>query len=156
AADFIADEFKKAGLQTFNNKTYKQGFAMVRPKFISVSATLDDNTVDPKNIIVITCQPELTIDQNSGYEIVKIDTGGSLSRKAAAFIRANKNYLVMVDESYAANFSRLTFLKQSLFKTDKNVIFVLENTAPKKFTIEAKHEINEQPLANVVGILPGK
>ena len=77
AADFIADEFKKAGLQTFNNKTYKQGFAMVRPKFISVSVTLDDNTVDPKNIIVITCQPELTIDQNSGYEIVKIDTGGS-------------------------------------------------------------------------------
>src|SRR5258705_2895135 len=60
AADFIADEFKKIGLQTFNNsKNYKQEFAMVHPKFVSASATFDGNAIDPKNIIVITCQPDL-------------------------------------------------------------------------------------------------
>ena len=33
AADFIADEFKKAGLQTFNGANgYRQDFAMVSPK----------------------------------------------------------------------------------------------------------------------------
>jgi len=155
AADFIADEFKKIGLQTFNNnKTYKEEFAIVHPKLISVWATFDGNAVDPKNIIIVTCQPQLKIDQTSGYEIAAIDAGGSLSRQAAAFTQANKNFLVIVNESYASTFLRL--MRRSLFKTDKNVIFVLGNILPKNFTIEATHEITEQALANVVGILPGK
>jgi len=156
-ADFISDEFKKIGLQTFNNsKTYKQEFAMIQPRLISLSVTLDGKSVSEKNIIVVTCQPELKIDQSSGYEITTINAGGSLSRQASSFVQANKNVVVMVDESYAANFSRLAFLKRSLFKTDKNIIFILGNLIPKTFFIEAKHEISEQPLANVVGILPGK
>ena len=77
AADFISDEFKKIGLQTLNNsKTYRQEFAMVRPKSVSVSAILDGNTADEKDIVIITCQPELKIDQTSGYEIAIISAGG--------------------------------------------------------------------------------
>ena len=53
-------------------------------------------------------------------------------------------------------FPGLTSLKRSLFKTDKNTVFVLYNGLPKNFTIEAKHEITEQKLSNVVGVLPGK
>jgi hypothetical protein len=157
AADFIADEFKKIGLQTLNNTgSYRQEFAMVKPKFISASATFDGNVIDQKNIIVVTCQPELKIDQTSGYEMGFIKPGNNLFREAAAFVQSNKNVLVLVDESFASNFSRLTFLKRSIFKTDKNTIFVLGNAVPKNFTVEAKHEITEQKLANVVGILPGK
>jgi hypothetical protein len=157
AADFIADEFKKIGLQTLNNTgSYRQEFAMVKPKFISASATFDGNVVDQKNIIVVTCQPELEIDQTSGYETGFIKPGGNLYREAAVFVQSNKNDLVLLDESFASYFSRLTFLKRSIFKTDKNTIFVLGNAVPKNFTVEAKHEITEQKLANVVGILPGK
>src|SRR5258705_13549689 len=69
AADFIADEFKKTGLQTSGNTgSYRQEFAMVKPKFINASAIFDGTAIDQKNIIVVTCQPELTIDQTSGYE----------------------------------------------------------------------------------------
>ena len=35
-------------------------------------------------------------------------------------------------------------------------MFVLTTTDPTTFTVEASHEITEQKLANVVGILPGK
>jgi len=136
-ADFISDEFKKIGLQTFNNsKTYKQEFAMIQPRLISLSVTLDGKSVSEKNIIVVTCQPELKIDQSSGYEITTINAGGSLSRQANSFVQANKNVVVMVDESYAANFSRLAFLKRSLFKTDKNIIFILGNSTPKLFQLK--------------------
>src|SRR5436190_3027304 len=118
AADLIAAEFKKVELQTFNNSNiYKQEFAMVQPRLISVSVTLDGKPVSEKNILIITCQPELKIDQNSGYEIATINAGGSLSRQASSFTQANKNVVVMVDESYVANFSRLAFLKRSIFKT---------------------------------------
>jgi Zn-dependent M28 family amino/carboxypeptidase len=157
AADFIADEFKKIGLQTFNDsKTYKQEFAVVRPKFISASASFDGNVIDPKNLIVITCQSNLHIDESSGYFFANIKEGESLFLAASAFIRANKNVIVLVYNSFASDFSRLMNLKRSIFKTDKNFVFVLMEASPKKFTIEAKHEIAEHALANVVGVLPGK
>jgi hypothetical protein len=157
AADFIADEFKKIGLQTFNNsRGYKQEFALVRPKFISASATFDGNAIDPKNIIVITCQPDLHIDEKSGYSFANIKAGENLSSAASKFIKANKNTIVFVDNSFASNFLRLTNFKRSIFKTDKNFVFVLADAVPSKFEIEAKHEITEQSLANVVGVLPGK
>jgi len=157
AADFIAAEFKAIGLQPWNNSgSYRQEFTLVRPKFTSASATFDGISMDPKNIMVVTCQPELKIDQNSGYEIAYIKAGANLRREAAAFVNFKKNLLVMVDESLAADFPRLSSLKRSLFKTDKNVVFVLSNTTPKDFLIGANHEITEQRLANVVGVIPGK
>ena len=157
AADFIVDEFKKIGLQTFNDsKTYKQEFAVVRPKFISASASFDGNVIDQKDLIVITCQPNLHIDESSGYSFANIKEGENLFSAASAFIRTDKNVIVLVDNSFASGFSRLTNLKRFIFKTDKNFVFVLLDVAPKKFTIEAKNEISEQALANVVGVLPGK
>jgi hypothetical protein len=157
AADFIADEFKKIGLQTWDNsKSYKQEFAVVRPRFISASANFDGQVIDQKNIIVITCQADLHIDQKSGYEIAYIKNGANLSTEAQKLLKANKNYLVLVDNSFASNFSRLSNLKRAIFKTDKNVVFVLSDTAPTKFEVESKHEITAQQLSNVVGVLPGK
>ena len=157
AADFIAAEFKAAGLQTFGTSgSYRQEFAVVRPKFISVSASFDEVALDPKNVIVVTCFPDLAITNACGYETATIKAGGNLFREAAAMVTSGKNLLVMVDSSYASTFSRLSGLKRSLFKSDKTQVFVLGNTLPKTFSVEAKHEITEQKLANVVGILPGK
>lgn len=157
AADFIADEFKKAGIQTFNGASgYKQEFTMVTPKFSNGSCTFDNNEVDFKNVMVITCQPGLFINEKSGYEKIKLEAGKNLNSEAQKLIRTGKNYLVLVDTSYAKNFSRLSFLKRSMFKIDNSVVFVLTTENPATFTVEARHEITEQKLANVVGMLPGK
>ena len=157
AADFIADEFKKAGLQTMNgNNGFKQEFAMVRTKFISVTGNFDGEALDAKNIIVVTCFPQLKINQASGYEKVIIKVGDTLQNAARKLVRSKKNLLVLIDKSFAGNFGNLTRLKNSMFKTDKSVVFVLTDKDPAKFEIEAVHEVTEQKLANVVGILPGK
>jgi hypothetical protein len=157
AADFIANEFKTIGLQTWNNSgNYKQEFAMVRSKINSVTATVDGSAIDPKNIAIISCKAELKIDQSSGYEIVTIKPGGNLFREISAYTQPAKNVLVLVDTSYASNFSRLSSSRRAIFSTDKNTVFVLTSSIPKNFSIEAKLEITEQKLANVVGVLPGK
>ena len=117
---------------------------------------MDGNVLEEKNIIVITSQPDLHIDQSSGYEIATIRSGANLFREASAFLQANKNLLVLVDKSFASNFGRLAGLKRAIFKSDKNVVFLLADVAPAKFEINARHEISEQKLANVVGILPGR
>jgi hypothetical protein len=157
AADFIASEFKAIGLQTCNNSgSYRQEFAMVRPKFISASATFDGVNIDQKSIMVVTCQPKLTINQGSGYEKTFIKAGDNLQTEARKLVRSNKNILALVDKSFANSFGNLARLKSSMFKTNTNVVFVLADTDPASYTIEAVHEITEQKMANVVGILPGK
>ena len=157
AADFIAGEFKKAGLQTMpGNSGFRQEFAMVRTKFVSASAVFDRVALEQKNIVAVTCQPQLKIDERSGYEIVFIKTGANLQTEARKLIRSNKNLLVLVENSFANSFGNLSRLKSSMFKTATNVVFVLADTAPDTWAVEAVHDITEQKMANVVGVLPGK
>ncbi|MBL7746411.1 MAG: M20/M25/M40 family metallo-hydrolase [Chitinophagaceae bacterium] len=157
AADFIAAEFKKAGLQPMKNGgSFRQEFAMVRTKFISAAAQFDGNNIEQKNIIAVTSQPQLKIDNNSGYEKVFIKAGANLQTEARKLIRSNKNLLVLVDKSFTNSFGNLARLKSSMFKTNTNVVFVLADTDPAAWSIEAVHEITEQKMANVVGMIPGK
>lgn len=157
AADFIGAEFKAAGLQTWNGgASYRQEFALVRPKFISAAAKLDGADIDQKNIIVITCQPQLKLDENSGYEKTSIKAGTNLQTEARRLMRTNKNTIVWVDMSFASSFGNLARLKSGLFKTSTSVVFILTDKEPSVYSVEATHEITEQKMANVVGILPGK
>jgi hypothetical protein len=157
AADFIANEFRAIGLQTWNNSgSYRQEFAMIKTKLVSLSAVFDGDSINPKNIIVITCQPQLNIDQASGYEKVSIKAGATLQSEARKIARGNKNTLVLVDKSFANSFGNLSRLKSSMFKTPTNVVFVLADTEPANWSVQAVHEITEQKLANVAGIIPGK
>jgi len=127
-----------------------------RPKLVSVSAVLDGNSIDPKNVIVVTCRPQLKIDYNSGYEPVRIKAGGNLQTEARKFVRGNKNMVVWVDKSYTNSFGNLARLRSTLFKSDHSVVFLLTDTEPVTWSAEAVHEIAEQKMANVVGVLPGK
>lgn len=157
AADFIAAEFKKTGLQTLNySSTYRQEFVMVLPKQTSISGSWNHKPMDEKKIIVITCQPQLAITHQSGFERIQLSAGANLIQEAQKLLRSGKNYLVQLDESFSNSFARLNFLKRRLFKTSNNLVFVLTNENAAAFSIEATHEITEQKLANVVGMLPGK
>ncbi|MBI5857645.1 MAG: M20/M25/M40 family metallo-hydrolase [Sphingobacteriales bacterium] len=157
AADFIAAEFKKTGLQTLNNSNgYRQEFSMITSKLVSLNCTFDKQPFDQKNVVVVTSKPEISITEKSGYETAMIRAGKNMGSEARKFIQSGKNYMVLVDTSYARSFSRLTNLKRQLFKADNNVLFFLSVTMPNEFTVEAKHEITEQKLTNVVGVLPGK
>ncbi|HWR32987.1 MAG TPA: M20/M25/M40 family metallo-hydrolase [Chitinophagaceae bacterium] len=157
AADFIAAEFKAVGLQTWNNSgTYRQDFSMTTPKLISLNCTFDNQPVDPKNLVVVTSQSQLSITEKSGYETSTISSGKNLATEARKFVQSGKNYLVLVDTSYVKNFLRLTNLKRQLFKANNSVVFVLSVMIPTEFKVEARHEITEQKLANMVGVIPGK
>ena len=157
AADFVADEFKKVDLQTMDgNNGFKQEFAMIRTKSISAAGNFDGEAIEAKDIIAVTCFPQLKINQASDYEKIYIKAGDTLQNVARRSVRSGKNLLVLVNKSFANNFGNLTRLKNSMFKTDKSVVFVLTDKDPQQYEIEAVHEITEQKLMNVVGMLPGK
>jgi hypothetical protein len=157
AADFIAGEFKAIGLQTWNNSgSYRQEFTMVTPKFISASTVIDGAPVDQNNVMVVTSQPTLKINPQSGFEKVHIKAGASLFSEASKYVHTAKNYIVLVDTSFSKNFARLAGFKRNIFKSPTSTVFILTATDPANYEIEATHEITESKLANVVGVLPGK
>lgn len=157
AADFIAAEFKAAGLQTMgNSSSYRQEFSVISAKLIHTFCKIDGQEIDAKNVVVITTQPEFSVSEKSGFEMVKIDAGKNIFTEAQKLVRSGKNYIVLVDTSFSKNFSRLASFKRGMFASENSVVFLLTAADPSAFTIEAKHEITEQKLANVVGILPGK
>lgn len=157
AANFIAAEFKNEGLQTFNNsQSYLQDFVMVKPKTLDVTVHMDGVVTDAKTLMIVSCLKSMRINENSGFEIKQIKASDNFFNLAQALGASINNLLVFVDTSFAANFSRLSFLKRNIFKTDVTIIFILGSTVSKKFQIEFNQEIAEQKLSNVVAVLPGK
>ncbi len=156
AAAFIADEFKKAGLQTPpGNNSFLQQFSLVRAMPLKIEATLDNIAIDSKEVLVVTNQPKLVVTQNNGYEKITIKAGAKLQQAAREIIQSNKNAIVFVERSFANNFLNLARLKAQQFKIEHSIVFVLADKEAASFAINAEHQITEQKMANVVGILPG-
>lgn len=157
AAAFIADEFKKAGLQPLSGQqNYLQQFTMVRPSFVSAKGTLDGAEIDGRNIIAFTTKASISMDEKSGYEVGKINAGDTLNAKALPYVRGSKNAIIFVDPSQERAFRNLTRYKRESPPTDRVVIFVLTDKTPTTYSIQAEHTITELKLTNVAGMLPGK
>lgn len=158
AARFIADEFKKTGLLTWQkSQDYLQPFKLVVPKLLEVKGEMNDKELDPKRLFVLTTKPELEVDEKAGYQYKTIPAGGNMMQAAYNIISEGKKTVVFVDESYAANFSRLNRFIAPAFESDASTVFILSNTTvPQKFKIKAKHKLEAIPMNNVVGVLPGK
>lgn len=157
AADFIAAEFKKAGLQYFNGlNTYKQSFTMTKAKFISAAGTINGQPVLTNDIIAVTTQANLKLDENSGYKKVVIDSSANLVAEAMKIMEANQKTLVLVNPGQAKSFARLKRFKRDSFEEKAPVVFVLTDKDAVTYSFDVVHEISKQSLANVIGILPGK
>ncbi|RYY48452.1 MAG: M20/M25/M40 family metallo-hydrolase [Chitinophagaceae bacterium] len=157
AADFISAEFKKAGLQYFNGlNSYKQPFNMMKAKFISASGSINGETILADNIIAVTTEPSLKLDDKAGYKKLTIDTGANLMMEANKLLNANEKMIVLVKTGHAKNFSRLKRFKRDSFGGKAPVIFVLTDMDATNYSFDITHEISKSALANVIGILPGK
>lgn len=160
AANFIANEFKKAGLQPVKGNSFLQGFSMMRPQLTSLKVELDGKEMNAKEVIVNTFDKEVKIDEKSGYEIQYINAGETLRVRLEKILDAKKNMLVFVDTSFSRSFPRLSAFNGQAFTSDdekhNTVVYILGHYQPKEFKIKAEHILNETRYANVVGILPGK
>jgi Zn-dependent M28 family amino/carboxypeptidase len=158
AADFIAAEFKAAGLETWNNSgSYLQKFALISTKQASLSATLDGKAIDAKNVAISTTQAEVKVTPSSGYEVASIAAGATFGTEYSKLLQSGKNMIIYIDPSFANFFSRVSgSLRRGSFKKENNIVLILDSKPATDFLIEAKFELSEQPLANVVGVLPGK
>ena len=157
AADFIASEFKKSNLTPLPGlSNYKQTFSMKKSTLLSASGTLDGIEIFKENILPVSTDPLLKIDQSSGYTSVFIDSSANLFTEALKLIGQNKKFIVWVSPAHSKNFSRLNRLNRESFESTEPVLFVLNKVIPKTYRFEIKNTITSSSLSNVVGIIPGK
>lgn len=157
AASFIAAEFAAMKIAPYpGTQQYLQTFSMLRPKFLGLAARVNGTEMDTKNVVVVTCKDTLHITEQSGYEQVKIAAGENLATQARKYINGKKNYLVLVDSSFATNYGMLTRFKSQLYQSDFSTVFILSNQPVQSFDIMATHSFTRQSLQNVAAILPGK
>lgn len=157
AAAFIAEEFKKAGLQTWNNSgSFLQKFTMAKAKTESASVVLDGTTLDADKVIVVSTQPELTISEKSGYTVATLKTIDELRSFFGTVASNKKNQLVLVDPSLANVFPRLKGLSGNQFGSDYSIVLLLAAQQPATYNIHITQTVTPKELMNVVGVLPGK
>jgi Peptidase family M28 len=156
AADFIEQEFAKAGLVKWPGlKTYRQSFSMIRTTVKTATATLNGAPVADDKLVAITGTPKYVYDQ-SKTETVVVSKEENLFRKASGYLNGKGDKLVLVDTAFARDFKRLRSMRQQRFSDAANVIFVLSSTAVQQFSAIVESEVTSMPLANVIGYLPGK
>ena len=54
---------------------YKQSFFMKKATQLSAEGMMNNKVISPDNIIAISTEEELKVDNNSGYDIVVLDSG---------------------------------------------------------------------------------
>lgn len=156
AADFISSEFKKYGLKFLADaKSYKQTFTYTKAKLITAKAVIDSTTLDVADIIAITTDSIVNINETAAYEKVYIKKEENLFFAAADILKKETNQIVFVDKFFAGDFFKIKRFRKDGTKKNYSIVFVLANN-PTKYTIEIKNKITEINYSNVVGIIPGK
>lgn len=161
AAQFIAAEFKKAGLQPLAGDSYQQDFYMLTPKPISKAGTIDSMALKPENLMALTFQPKLRVNETLGYKIEHVRKGENIFARIGEIMGTAENKIVFLDSGFARQFTRLAGFQQPVFESAHadaervNTIFVLGDADPKTFSFEIDQEIEKTKYTNVAGMLPG-
>lgn len=154
AAQFISAEFEKAGLQKTNN-SYLQSFPMYQSKVLSVAGGLDEQTLESKQVAIISKEATIQIDEKSGFDVVSIKEGENFGQNAYRIMSAKKPTIAFLHESFAKYIPRLSG-RGPLRENQSTIIFVVANSIPTKFKVNATQQVEKLQLSNVVGIIPGK
>lgn len=154
AAAFIADEFRKAGLQPVSKTSYLQSFDMLRTKFISAKATVNGKPLTENEILGISRQPSLVVTEKSKFRKVTVPRD-SLYAVYTRLVKTPGKYLLLVDTGARNQLNGLK-RRSTSFAPASDIVALLTMEDPKTYSIEYSQEVNTLPLYNVVGILPGK
>ena len=156
AADFIAAEFKKAGIQPVSGESYFQEFSLLRLRMTSAKALLDGQDLNPRNIVVLSVEPEVMVSETSGFEKIRIGASDLPYEVIQPLMETGKKYLVLVDTVHKQQFNSLKRFRQTTFPYKTTIVALLTNSDPGSYVVEYKQSVTPQPLKNVVGVLPGK
>lgn len=157
AAGFIAGEFEKNGLLYLKGEDdYLQQFSMVKTKQITQEVSVNGKKLDQSNVLIISVKPSLNINQQSEYDQVVISKEKNFINEVRKALTSNNNTIVFADTANRSTLKRLERVRSQMFSSQADIIVILTTEVPTVFSIKASQEVNQMPLSNVVGMIPGK
>lgn len=165
AAKFISDEFRKIGLEEFGTNDFRQTFYVSRISPGHSEVIVNGQIIPSDQVIVSSTNPSVNWDQNSQVEILEIKEGEEFATRYRAITSSGKNALVLVDPSFSSLFSRYKGFtsrsRVSQTSSDENAaapstVFLLTDRSPQTFQIQFTHIIEDLPLSNMIGMIPGR
>lgn len=160
AADFIAAEFKLAGLSYFNGAdSYRQTFQSNNVVPIGGSLKINEASVPVDDYLVSSAKEK--VEMTSLPKLLKIRKGDDFFAKYEEASNSKEDILVQIDESFKPSFKRLkAFLSRGNMsigeKESPTIIYLLCNQEISSFTLSFANHISSIPMFNVLGVLPGK
>ncbi len=159
AAGLVSEGFKKAGLKEMPGaNNYLQEFSMVRSTVKTVKeAKVGEETISPENLICQCNEKVVKVNPAAGYEVIRVAKGENAMVAFRNIRGKTGNVLVLMDVSNEPFFKRVKENNGPRMKGTSNIVFALtENPAAESYSLDLETEQENIPMANVVGLLPGK
>lgn len=162
AASFIENEFKNIGLEPLTGEAgFRQSFSATRIKPAATEVMLEGNPVAPENVMVVTDLPGLNWNSSPEVQVVEVKHGESFFNRYREIVGMNKPVIAYVDPEYGDAFARLRerSVEGHIVTQPKPagaVVFVLNEGIAKSFRVNFTNNIENLPLFNVAGMIPGK
>ncbi len=160
-AEFIATEFKKAGLKFLDGQSnYLQKFLIKSIRFKEVLVSANGGTVAPDDFILITDAGQGE-ENTTNYKKLKIGADDNFIQAFRTALKDSSNAVITINEKHRAIFKRLQgryAQERSIFpsalKTNK-LLFVIA-AEEKDYNLKFENNIKDINMFNVAGMLPGK
>jgi Zn-dependent M28 family amino/carboxypeptidase len=166
AAEFLAAEFKRIGLQPLPGATgFMQEFPAYESAVTSLAVTLNGAPVPAGRAFAFTTQPQLSWTERDSVQVLLLGPEEKVQTHYREILRPSKNTLVVFDPAQAAAFQSLVSqfgkprLRGEATGSSYSSVLVLADAAPPKastFRVAASAATKAVTLRNVVGYLPGR
>ncbi|KGE14699.1 M28 family metallopeptidase [Sphingobacterium deserti] len=165
AADFIASEFRQAGLQPYAEDNYRQSFDVTKISTGNQTVEVNGKALKDDEFIVLSNADLISWNTQSGVENLEIKAGEDFSQRFRAIVRENpNNSVVWVDASFAPMLARFKkiFSRENVVPKQENTgdgpskVFILKKTPANSYQINASNSRVDFPLFNVAAVIPGK
>ncbi len=157
AAVFIAEEFRKTGLQTLNGtEGYSQPFKVVLSETERATVFINGQNIDQNDLLVFAASELINWRNKDSVETIFIRAGENFGQKLFQLAQGKKDLLIVADTSFRRPLARFrNFLMQRLTGSG-NVVVALHYSAADSAFVQVTSKRTSSNLNNVVGVLPGK
>ena len=166
AAEFLAAEFKRIGLQPLpGQSSFMQEFPAYETTTTDAQVTLDGQALPAGQVLALTTQPQLNWTERDSVRVLLIGPTAKLQDHYQEIFQPAKNTLVLLDPIQTEWFKQLAgrlagpqLHKQAPAAPAPACVLVLTaaSAAPATYRVTATTTQQTRMLRNVVGYLPGR
>ena len=164
AANFIAGEFKKIGLEPLTGlKDFKQTFYAYRLTPGKADVRIGDQAVEPANVTVISSASRLDWQSSvTQATVITVSPTDDPQQKMGEVRKTKKDAILLFDPAHTELFKRYQgYYSRGNISLDEAsgpsyVLVLTSATSAPSYSITVQNNVEKLPLTNVAGMIPGK